>query len=234
MPRNASLNTSSTGFRTAASSHHVTYTESPQASLNAQNGGNAASTTNQNGTNVNMSGGHNADKLGQDVKSTTRRKKQATRPLLACPIAKHHQVHNLRPTCGYKGGSTLSHVTIHLGCNQHLLEFPFVVLCRTCWEHVIDLSEWQNVHVPTLCTQSVAQKQVRGTTRVVEQWQNLYLKMFPNSQRLPNPCKFDTICESVIALTPMNRYQRPYVVGFKGPRWTTSAAKQQRPSEPQL
>jgi hypothetical protein len=83
----------------------------------------------------------------------------------------------------------MSHVTTHLGCKQHRQEFPFVQLCRTCWDHVVHVDEWQNFHVNDRCKCSLPQHQKRGV-RVVEQWQKLYIKMYSQSRRIPSPCKF--------------------------------------------
>jgi hypothetical protein len=82
----------------------------------------------------------------------------------------------------------MSDIKRHLAARDHRLEVHFIDLCRTCWEYIIDRDEWYSTHIHARCRQQVPQRQTRGL-RVVEQWQGLYKKLFPESQHLPSPCK---------------------------------------------
>jgi hypothetical protein len=129
-----------------------------------------------------------SDQSKQLVENEEVCQRRDTRPVLACPVQKHHEVYGLQDPCNYDGGPNLSRVTIHLRCKKHSLQSSFVDLCATCWEHVVDPSEWRNVHVPKLCRHPVPPKQARGP-RVVEQWKKLYIKLFPDADRIPSPCE---------------------------------------------
>lgn len=82
----------------------------------------------------------------------------------------------------------MSSIKMHLATRDHRLEVPFIELCRTCWTYIINLDEWRNVHTLAQCRLGYPSKQIRGP-RVLDQWQDLYINLCPESERLPSPCK---------------------------------------------
>jgi hypothetical protein len=117
------------------------------------------------------------------------KKKPKTRHL-ACPFRKHDEVHGLRPSCNYPGAGSMSELNGHLKGNEHSHNLACPRLCRTCWDYIIDRSEWQNLHHTKLCTRHLGRSntQIRGSG-AVKQWQRLYIRIFPQSQRIPHACK---------------------------------------------
>jgi hypothetical protein len=120
------------------------------------------------------------------------RKEEPRTGYLACLHVKYDEVHGLQTSCSYKGAKNMSRLKTHLTGRQHRQDFPFIDLCHTCWEYVIDGAKWRGFHVPKLCHQrtNMQSKQVRGPNRVYEQWQRLYTERFPLSERIPSPCKY--------------------------------------------
>ncbi|KAH3944953.1 hypothetical protein HBH98_144490 [Parastagonospora nodorum] len=115
-------------------------------------------------------------------------KKKSKRRNLACPFRKHDEVHGRHPTCSHQGSSSMSGLKGHLKSNTHNKVLDFISLCRNCAHYIINISEWQTLHLTGLCIQHLGTsiKQIRGEG-AVKQWQNLYMKKFPDSQRIPHP-----------------------------------------------
>lgn len=118
-------------------------------------------------------------------------KKISKQRKLACPFRKHDEVHGRHPTCGHQGSSSMSGLKGHLQSNTHNRDLEFIILCRSCAHYIVDISEWQTLHLTGLCIRHLGRstKQVRGEG-AVKQWQDLYMKRFPRSQRIPHPCMY--------------------------------------------
>jgi hypothetical protein len=112
--------------------------------------------------------------------------RKLSRQRLACPVWKHDEFHDQHRSCRYKGGKTMSDIKTHMQSNDHRLDFPFIRLCRNCWEYIIDSESYRGVHETKDCLQTVQQ---RGEQRIVAQWKALYGTMYPHSARIPSPCK---------------------------------------------
>jgi len=118
-------------------------------------------------------------------------KQKPKRRNLACPFRKDDEVHGRHPTCSHQGSSSMSSLKGHLKSSTHSIELNFISLCRNCANYIVDISEWQTLHLTKLCIRHLGKstKQVRGEG-AVKQWQNLYMKVFPRSERIPHPCMY--------------------------------------------
>jgi hypothetical protein len=85
----------------------------------------------------------------------------------------------------------MSDLRKHLALREHRELFPFILLCRACWEYIINEQEWRDLHATKRCIQQtgLSNKQIRGPG-VCGQWHRLYDRMFPQSQRIPSPCMY--------------------------------------------
>lgn len=131
------------------------------------------------------------DDTGQSLALRVQVKKAKRKDkLLACPNQKNNDVHVSPRSCRYEGGSFMSDIIKHLKSRGHRDDVPFVELCRTCWDYITDKRDWQHIHKVKQCGEGMAvtHRQKRGT-RIEQQWQDLYTKLYPDSEKIPCPCK---------------------------------------------
>jgi hypothetical protein len=131
------------------------------------------------------------------------KKKKPRKRFLACPVKKNRELRNDTSPCRHTGSDNMSDLQKHLISRDHSESFPFVRLCRACWEYIINEKVWREFHTTKQCIQQTGvTKQVRGS-RVAEQWTRLYGRMFPQSQRIPSPCMCICLILIMRLLTPI-------------------------------
>ena len=107
-------------------------------------------------------------------------------PGLACPIQKNETEHGLKRTCHGVATENPSTVRRHLQDTHHI----FVKLCHQCNTHILEKQEWETQHdKQPLC---IPQPQVRRDHRRA-QWEALYMRLYPDADRIPSPCKYKNV-----------------------------------------
>jgi len=106
---------------------------------------------------------------------------------LDCPVYKQHVMQNLRPPC--RGGefSYLSQIRHHLQPDRstHHGFLRFLKNCGTCKQDFVEEEKWLD-HASHDCTHSTRR---RTEDIKVESWARLYVALYPNTSRVPSPCK---------------------------------------------
>lgn len=184
-----------------AAAQNTSYRSS--GSVATPNSGQQLSTTNGLGCSSNLRSPslRNGQRQNLDIAVQDSRVQRPEGRRLACHVRKNDEVHGRVPSCSFKGAGAMSALRIHLTCRDHSRDLHFIRHCRNCSEYVIDESDWCNRHEGMLCTMK---KQSRGDAEVVRQWRELYEKMFPDSNRIPHPCKLQAAQDSPLRITDVN------------------------------
>jgi hypothetical protein len=190
----------SAGVKSCPASQHTKFPPSFYSSLGSQAfspEGTGGSYTQDNGGRENSPSPEGNTGPSPTIALSETSKRPRSR-LLACPAKKHDEVHGRQPSCSYQGAANMSSLKTHLRSREHVQGLPFIEFCRTCADYIIDRAEWQNRHASE---SGRSNKQIRGNG-VVKQWQALYKKMFPRSERVPHPCTQTNPDHLELLLTP--------------------------------
>jgi hypothetical protein len=107
---------------------------------------------------------------------------------VACPVFKHHIMAGETPPCNGRPVKSMAEVRSHLDPDRTRIHngYPaFIKQCSRCKDDFVEEVRFREHEVAQSC---VPQNQLRGQIEVP--WARLYLKLYPNANRVPLPCKF--------------------------------------------
>ena len=104
-------------------------------------------------------------------------------PEFSCPVYEAEKISGQPHSCNGLVSRSMADVRRHLVRSRHP-DVTFLRHCPTCNEDIVDQKEYDERH-GQLCQHP--QKQRRGQAAIVEQWQELYLKVYPSATVIPSP-----------------------------------------------